>query len=120
MARKLLALFAVSLLLFPMWLELKAGEPFTLVIDAGHGGKDPGAKGKIINEKEINLKIALKLGQLVRSNHPDVKVVYTRSTDKFVELDERAEIANRNKADLFISIHTNAVAKGNSVKGTET
>ena len=62
MARKLLTLFAVSLLLFPMWLELKAGEPFTLVIDAGHGGKDPGAKGKIINEKEINLKIALKLG----------------------------------------------------------
>ena len=104
MARKLLTLFAVALLLFPMWLELKAGEPFTLVIDAGHGGKDPGAKGKIINEKEINLKIALKLGQLVRSNHPDVKVVYTRSTDKFVELDERAEIANRNKADLFISI----------------
>ena len=69
MARKLLTLFAVSLLLFPMWLELKAGEPFTLVIDAGHGGKDPGAKGKIINEKEINLKIALKLGQLVRSNY---------------------------------------------------
>ena len=120
MARKILALFAVCFLLFPFRLELKAGEPFTLVIDAGHGGKDPGAKGKIINEKEINLNIALKLGKMVQANHPEVKVVYTRSTDKFVELDERAEIANRNKADLFISIHTNSVAKGNSAKGTET
>lgn len=91
-----------------------------MVIDAGHGGKDPGAKGKLINEKDINLGIALKLGKLVKANHPDVNVIFTRSTDKFVELDERAEIANRNKADLFISIHTNSVAKGNAAKGTET
>lgn len=93
---------------------------FVVVIDAGHGGKDPGARGKIINEKSINLSVALKLGTLISSKHSDVKIVYTRSTDKFVELDERAEIANRNKADLFISIHTNSVAKGNQAKGTET
>ena len=93
---------------------------FTVVIDAGHGGKDPGAKGTIINEKAINLGIALKLGNLISQKHKDVKVVYTRSSDKFIELDERAEIANRCKADLFISIHTNAVARGKSVHGTET
>ena len=93
---------------------------FVVVIDAGHGGKDPGARGKIINEKSINLSVALKLGKLISCKHSDVKIVYTRSTDKFVELDERAEIANRNKADLFISIHTNSVAKGNQAKGTET
>ena len=120
MARKLFVLYAVCLLLFPFRPELEAGETFTLVIDAGHGGKDPGAKGRTINEKEINLNIALKLGRMVQANHPDVKVVYTRSSDKFVELDERAEIANRCKADLFISIHTNSVARGNSAKGTET
>ncbi len=94
---------------------------FTLVIDAGHGGKDPGARGRIINEKTINLNIALKLGALVSKNYNDVNVIYTRKTDKFIELNERADIANRNKADLFISIHTNSVAKGkSSVKGTET
>lgn len=97
-----------------------AVKDFVVVIDAGHGGKDPGARGKIINEKAINLSIALKLGKLIASKHSDVRIVYTRSTDKFVELDERAEIANRNKADLFISIHTNSVAKGNQAKGTET
>lgn len=97
-----------------------AVKDFVVVIDAGHGGKDPGARGKIINEKAINLSIALKLGKLIASKHSDVRIVYTRGTDKFVELDERAEIANRNKADLFISIHTNSVAKGNQAKGTET
>lgn len=93
---------------------------FTVVIDAGHGGKDPGARGSIINEKTINLAVALKLGNLISSNHNDVKVIYTRTSDKFIELDERANIANRAKADLFISIHTNAVKKGNTAKGTET
>lgn len=96
------------------------GRDFVVVIDAGHGGKDPGARGKIINEKSINLSVALKLGKLISGEHPDVKIVYTRKTDKFVELDERAEIANRNKADLFISIHTNSVAKGKQARGTET
>lgn len=93
---------------------------FTVVIDAGHGGKDPGARGTIIDEKEINLSVALKLGGLISDNNEDVRVLYTRKTDRFIELDERANIANRNKADLFISIHTNAVKRGNTVQGTET
>jgi N-acetylmuramoyl-L-alanine amidase len=93
---------------------------FTIVIDAGHGGNDPGARGSIINEKVINLSVALKLGNLISEKHQDVKVIYTRKTDRFVGLDERANIANRNKADLFVSIHTNAVEKGKSVSGTET
>ena len=93
---------------------------FTVVIDPGHGGKDPGAVGSKASEKTINLAVALKLGALIKANHTDVNVIYTRETDKFVELEERAEIANRNKADLFISIHTNSVKNKNSVQGTET
>ncbi len=93
---------------------------FVLVIDAGHGGKDPGAVGKTSKEKDINLKVALALGKLIQDNLKDVKVVYTRKTDVFVELDQRAKIANQNKADLFLSIHTNASAGNKTVKGTET
>ena len=93
---------------------------FTIVIDPGHGGRDPGAVGATVNEKTINLAVALKLGNLITSKHPDVRVLYTRSKDVFIDLDERANIANRNKADLFISLHTNAVKKGNTVSGTET
>ena len=92
-----------------------------VVIDAGHGGKDPGAisrNGKY-KEKNITLSVALKLGELIKSNFPDIKVIYTRSTDKYVELSERAAIANRNKADLFISIHVNS-AKAVQARGTET
>lgn len=96
-----------------------SGKKFVVVIDAGHGGKDPGAIGRIIREKNINLGIALKLGALIRENHPDVKVVYTRDRDIFVELQQRANIANRVKADLFISIHTNS-ATNRSAYGTET
>ena len=107
--------------LFLVAFSLGAAEKdFTLVIDAGHGGKDPGARGARINEKAINLGVALKLGQQVERNCPDVRVIYTRRTDRFVELDERANIANRNKADLFMSIHTNAVKRGSAVQGTET
>lgn len=94
--------------------------PFTLVIDAGHGGKDPGAMGNGAKEKNINLAVALAFGKLVEQNCKDVKVVYTRKTDVFVELNERANIANRNKADLFISIHTNATAAKVGPQGTET
>lgn len=94
---------------------------FTLVIDAGHGGHDSGAVGSVAKEKTINLNVALALGKLIESNCPDVKVIYTRKTDVFVALQERANIANRNKADLFISIHTNAVASNKgSVYGAET
>ncbi|MBQ5882018.1 MAG: N-acetylmuramoyl-L-alanine amidase [Bacteroidales bacterium] len=91
----------------------------TVVIDAGHGGKDPGAiNGKTL-EKNITLSVALKLGKLIEDNYPDVKVIYTRKTDKFVELHDRAAIANKNNADLFISIHVNA-ATNRSAQGHET
>ena len=81
-----------------------------IVIDPGHGGKDPGCNGTISNEKDIALAIALKLGDLIEKNLKDVKIIYTRKTDIFVELEERAQIANRNEADLFISIHCNAAS----------
>lgn len=93
---------------------------FTVVIDPGHGGRDPGAIGRKGKEKNINLNVALKLGQLIKNNCKDVKIVYTRQKDVFVALDKRAQIANNAKADLFISIHTNSVAKSRSVRGTET
>ena len=93
---------------------------FTVVIDPGHGGRDPGAIGRRGKEKNINLKVALKLGNLIQNNCKDVKLVYTRQKDVFVSLARRAQIANNAKADLFISIHTNSVAKGRKVRGTET
>ena len=93
---------------------------FTLVIDAGHGGHDTGAVGAISKEKNLTLKYALAFGRLVEQNCPDVKVVYTRKTDKFVELYRRAEIANKAKADLFISIHINALPKGRVARGFQT
>ena len=96
-----------------------ADKKFTLVIDAGHGGKDPGVVGKTAKEKNIALKTALYLGKYVEANCPDVKVVYTRKKDVFIELKERAAIANRNHADLFISIHVNSVASMKPVTGIE-
>ena len=94
---------------------------FTVVLDAGHGGNDPGAVGKRSREKDINLNVALKLGKLIKNNCPDTRVIYTRDKDFFVPLHKRADIANNAKADLFISIHTNSVASRSSqVYGTET
>lgn len=91
----------------------------TIVIDAGHGGHDPGALGRMSKEKNINLAIALKLGNMIQRNLKDVRVVYTRDRDYFVELYRRAEIANETKADLFISIHCNA-NHSKALQGAET
>lgn len=97
-----------------------ASKKFTLVIDAGHGGRDHGAPGAFSKEKDLTLKFALAFGKMVERNCPDVDVVYTRTTDVFVELGKRAEIANRHKADLFISVHINAVEGGRNVHGFQT
>ncbi|WP_291780813.1 N-acetylmuramoyl-L-alanine amidase [Cecembia sp.] len=90
-----------------------------IVIDAGHGGKDPGALGTYSKEKDIALAVALQVGKYVQEYLPDVEVIYTRKSDVFLELKERSNIANRNRADLFISIHCNAVSN-KGVYGTET
>lgn len=100
---------------------LTAGaKDFVVVIDAGHGGHDSGAVGKTAKEKNINLNVALKLGKLIESKCNDVKVIFTRKTDVFVNLNRRAEIANEAKADLFISIHTNALANNHTARGAST
>ncbi len=91
----------------------------TVVIDPGHGGKDPGSPGKLTFEKHVVLAIALKLGAYIETQMPGVKVIYTRKTDEFIPLYKRAEIANTNKADLFISIHANGNTN-TAVFGTET
>lgn len=108
----LMALMAVT--------AIAAPRRFTLVIDPGHGGHDTGALGAISKEKDINLNVALAFGSYVERNNPDVRVIYTRKTDVFIPLQERANIANRNKADLFISIHTNALPNGKIARGFET
>jgi N-acetylmuramoyl-L-alanine amidase len=92
---------------------------WVVVIDPGHGGLDPGALGSKLKEKEVVLSIALKLGNYIKENFDDVKVIYTRDKDIFIPLDQRAEIANKNHADLFISIHANWFQKKTSY-GTET
>ena len=111
----------VLLFLLPLFANAQKGEKIqTIVIDAGHGGKDSGALGKVTTEKALNLAVALKFGKYIKENLPDVRVIYTRSTDKFVELSERAAIANRNNADVFISIHCNSTEKTTTVQGAET
>ncbi len=110
----------LGLLTSPFCSGSAEAKDFVVVIDAGHGGHDPGAIGKISKEKNINLNVALKLGKQIQKNCPDVKVVYTRTRDVFIPLNRRAEIANDAKADLFISIHTNALAKNRTAKGAST
>lgn len=107
------------LLLFVLLGCILNANAFTVVLDAGHGGHDAGAVGAFSKEKNINLKYVLEVGDLIKKNHPDVKVIYTRNKDVFVNLNERARIANRAKADLFISIHTNA-SKNKDANGMET
>ncbi len=97
-----------------------AKDKFVLVIDPGHGGKDPGCMTSKSKEKDIVLDVALLLGDLIKSNCPDVNIIYTRKIDKFIVLDQRAIIANKAKADLFISIHVNDASPNKRPSGTET
>jgi N-acetylmuramoyl-L-alanine amidase len=116
----IVSIFIVSLL-------LSAHQPYesgdfhlkTVVIDPGHGGKDPGCLSSGIKEKEIVLKVALELGRIIEENMKNVRIVYTRKTDVFVELHERANIANKNNAHVFVSIHVNADGSART-NGTET
>lgn len=109
----------ITLLCFALAV-VAAGKRFTLVIDAGHGGDDNGAPGAYSNEKDLTLKYALAFGRYVERNCPDVKVIYTRTTDIFVTLAGRADIANRNKADLFLSFHINAITGSKSARGFQS
>ena len=117
---KIIFLLCSLWLVFPCFCLAAKGKDFVVVIDPGHGGHDPGAIGRRGKEKNINLNVALKVGQLIQNNCNDVKVIYTRKTDVFIPLDRRAQIANNAKADLFISIHTNSIARGRTVRGAET
>lgn len=116
MKRRLLAI----LILIATVLTLSAAKKYVLVIDAGHGGHDAGAVGQMSKEKDINLNTALAFGRYVERNCPDVTVIYTRKRDVFVPLHERADIANKNHADVFISIHVNALPNGKISRGLET
>ena len=115
---KFLTVFCIFTFFSSVLFAYESGD-FILVIDPGHGGKDYGAPGAKAKEKNINLDVALLFGELVMAKYPDVKVIFTRKTDKFVELKERSDLANREKADLFISIHANASIK-RSPYGAET
>jgi N-acetylmuramoyl-L-alanine amidase len=116
---KLLQVVFLSLVISG-WQSANASEKtWVIVIDAGHGGKDPGALGSVSKEKNINLAIALKTGEYLEQNLKNIKVLYTRNSDVFVGLKERAEFANKNKADLFISIHSNWAAT-KTIRGAET
>ena len=114
----------ITLIWVVLWMlamtSFAANRNFTLVIDAGHGGHDAGARGAISMEKNVNLSVALQFGRYVEKYMPEVRVIYTRKTDKFVSLIERANIANRANADLFISVHINALPAGKIARGFET
>lgn len=117
--RKRICFSILTLLLFAV-VSSAAGKRFTLVLDAGHGGRDMGAPGAYSKEKDLTLKYALAFGRIVERNCPDVKVVYTRKSDTYLELRQRAAIANQNKADLFVSVHINAVSGRRNVRGYQT
>jgi N-acetylmuramoyl-L-alanine amidase len=119
-------LAAITLLNPVSFAQNGGGKKFTVCIDPGHGGAQPGTFGKTTKEKDLTLKVALQLGKILEENLPDVKVVYTRKTDMTIGLKERAKVANDNHADLFVSIHANSLpdntpeAKKQSIYGTET
>ena len=127
MEKRLINILICCLFVLPIWAQQgsktaqKAAQKkaFTVVIDAGHGGHDPGAMGKLTQEKKLNLEVSQRLEQQIKLHHPDVKVVMTRKNDVFLTLQQRADIVNKNNADLFICIHTNA-AENRNVTGTET
>ena len=118
MCKKVTLIWALMCML--VMTAFAANKRFTLVIDPGHGGHDAGALGAISKEKNINLAVALRFGKYVEQNLPEVRVIYTRKTDVFIPLNERANIANRANADFFISVHTNALPAGKIARGFET
>lgn len=111
-------LFALICFLFSIVTNSQSGSKFIVILDAGHGGKDTGAKYNGNNEKDVTLDVTLKVGKILEQN-PNITVIYTRKTDVFIELTERAKIANRANANLFISIHCNA-NKNTVAAGSET
>lgn len=118
MCKKVTLIWALMCML--VMTSFAANKRFTLVIDPGHGGHDAGALGAISKEKNINLAVALRFGRYVEQNLPEVRVIYTRTKDVFIPLNKRANIANRANADLFISVHTNALPAGKVARGFET
>jgi len=116
---KFLKIIFLIIFSFPISIA-QTGKIRTIVLDAGHGGKDPGTHKGELKEKKIALNITLKLGRKIEENLPNVKVIYTRKSDKFIPLHERAEIANKNKADLFVCIHVNANPSSSKLSGSET
>ena len=120
MKKYLLLISCFALFLFPALVYSQAKKPFTIVLDAGHGGKDPGALGSFLQEKDLNLRLTKLIGERIENNNPEIKVIYTRKTDVYLGLEERAKIANNAHADLFVSIHTNSVEKNPTAYGAET
>ena len=113
----MLALFAGVLCAAEV--PVQRDKPFVVVIDAGHGGTDPGAVGKIAQEKDLNLSVSLLTGKMIKDKYPEVEVLYTRETDVFIPLQKRADFVNKNNANLFICVHTNS-SPVPAAKGAET